>query len=62
MTIEEMGFEVSDKVNAETKVWETESGNYRFVLEDTRWEYDPISRKTRHCGFDPGCFWTDWEE
>lgn len=62
LTIKEMGFDVPEEVNKSTKVWKNESGNYRFVLEDTKWEYDPTSRKTRHCGFGPGCFWTDWEE
>lgn len=62
MKLRDMGFTVSDKKNLETEVSENEFGNYEFVLYDTRWEYDPTSHKTRHCGVGPGCFWTDWEE
>ena len=62
MKIREMGFVVSDEVNEKTEVSKNDFGNYEFVLADTKWEYDPISRRTRHGGFGPGCFWTDWEE
>lgn len=62
MKVREMGFVVSDEVNEETEVTKNDFGNYEFVLADTKWEYDPTSRQTRHCGFGPGCFWTDWEE
>lgn len=59
--IREMGFVVSDEVNEKTEVSMNDFGNYEFVLADTIWEYDPISRQTRHCGIGPGCFLTDWE-
>lgn len=28
---------------------------------DTMWEYDPETKRARHCGTGEGCFWTDWE-
>ena len=27
----------------------------------THWEYDPETDMCRHCGEEPGCFWTEWE-
>ena len=62
MKVREIGFVVSDEVNEETEVTKNDFGNYEFVLADTKLEYDPTSLQTRHCGFGPGCFWTDWEE
>ena len=39
-----------------------EYGNYVFIDNDTRWEVDPETGASRHCGLDNGCFWTEWED
>ena len=37
-------------------------GNYEWTDEEneTRWEYDPETGESRHCGTGEGCFWTEW--
>lgn len=36
-------------------------GNIEFLDNDTRWEVDPETGSSRHCGIEPGSFWTEWE-
>jgi hypothetical protein len=41
-----------------------EYGNYvydTYAGGVTHWEYDPETGMSRHCGDEPGSFWTDWE-
>lgn len=50
------GFEVPEDATI------NESGNVEYFDGiDTLWEVDPVTGESRHCGIQPGCFWTEWE-
>ena len=39
-----------------------DAGNIEFSKGETKWEVDPETGASRHCGTEPGCFWTEWED
>jgi hypothetical protein len=54
--VKSFGFEVPEDAMI------NQYGNVEFFDGvDTLWEVNPETGESRHCGVQPGCFWTEWE-